>query len=249
MSNLKKVRVQLLDEQTNAVVEEVDVITSAQSVLFDDGETFQQKLNLGKLKGDKGNTGERGATGPQGPQGPKGDTGNQGPQGLQGEKGDAFSIAKVYPSISAMNADYNNSTIQAGQFVLIETGNINDVDNAKMFVKGASAYTYVTDLSGADGMQGPQGIQGIQGPKGDKGSTGDRGSQGLQGETGPIGPQGPQGAAGPKGDKGDTGSQGPKGDVGNQGPQGPKGQDGDNVKVGASLGSATQCKLFFKVVG
>lgn len=60
MAGLKKVRVQLLDEKTGSVLEEVDVLTSADSVTFSDGETFQQKLDSGKLKGQ---------TGPQGPKG------------------------------------------------------------------------------------------------------------------------------------------------------------------------------------
>ena len=54
----------------------------ASMIIFTDGETFQNKLDSGTLKGDKGDTG---ATGPKGP---KGDTGAQGPQGLKGEKGD-----------------------------------------------------------------------------------------------------------------------------------------------------------------
>ncbi len=65
---------------------------------------------------------------------------------------------------------------------------------------------------------------------------------GPQGEPGPTGPQGL------KGDTGATGAQGPKGDVGPQGPKGEKGDPGDNVKVGANLSTATQQKLFFKVV-
>ena len=62
MSTLNKVRVQLLNKTTGAVEQEVDVLTSADAVTFNDGETFQQKLDAGKLKGAKGDTG---ATGPQ----------------------------------------------------------------------------------------------------------------------------------------------------------------------------------------
>lgn len=75
MSKLNKVRVQLLDEETGSVLEEVDVMTSADAVSFADGQTFQQKLDTGLLKGQKGDTG---ATGPQGSQGPKGDKGDTG---------------------------------------------------------------------------------------------------------------------------------------------------------------------------
>ena len=70
MSELRKVRVQLLNESTGAVEEEVNVLTSAECVTFADGETFEQKLAAGKL------TGPKGATGAQGPKGDKGDPGD-----------------------------------------------------------------------------------------------------------------------------------------------------------------------------
>lgn len=208
MSNLKKVRVQLLDEKTGAVLQEVDVLTSADSVTFADGQTFQQKLDAGLLKGQ---TGAAGAQGPQGLQGPKGDTGAIGAQGVKGDKGDPFTIAKVYGSISAMNSGYSTDGLAKGSFVIIDNGNVNDADNAKLYVKGAASYTYLTDLSGAQGMQGPQGIQGIQGVKGDKGDTG---------ATGAVGAQGPQGIQGLKGDTGATGPQGTAGVAGAKGVDG-----------------------------
>ena len=74
MSKLNKVRVQLLDEETGSVLEEVDVMTSADAVSFADGQTFQQKLDAGLLKGQKGDTGAIG---------PKGDTGPQEKQDLK----------------------------------------------------------------------------------------------------------------------------------------------------------------------
>ncbi len=155
--------------------------------------------------------------------GAKGDTGEQGPQGIQGE---AFSIAKTYPSVAAMNADFGGTDVSEGQFVLIDTGNVEDADNAKLYVKGATAYSYITDLSGATGMTGPQGPQGLVGPKGDpgiQGEQGPKGEQGLQGTPGVQGDQGVQGPQGPQGLKGDTGAKGDKGD---QGVQGPAGADG-----------------------
>jgi hypothetical protein len=84
---LKKVRVQLLNEQTGDVLEEVDVLTNADAVLFSDGETFQQKLNAGKLKGTPGSTGPQGAPGIQGPKGADGAIGPKGDKGLTGDKG------------------------------------------------------------------------------------------------------------------------------------------------------------------
>lgn len=125
-----------------------------------------------------GEKGDIGLTGPQGVQGPRGVQGVQGPQGPQGKP---FSIAKVYQSVNAMHAGYATDGVEIGGFVVIETGNVDDADNARLYLKGNYAYEYVTDLSGMQGMQGPQGPQGIQGV------------QGKQGPIGPVGPVGPVG--------------------------------------------------------
>lgn len=125
------------------------------------------------LKGDKGDTGEKGDkgdTGSQGPKGEQGDPGSQGPQGEPGPKGDQgepFQIRKIYSSVDEMEADYNNPGIEEGDFVLINTNDVSDPDNAKLYVKGPTGWQFVTDLSGA---------QGIQGPKGDTGSPAGFGS-------------------------------------------------------------------------
>lgn len=60
----------------------------ASQVKFTDGQTFQQKLDEGTLKGEKGDKGETGAQGPAGATGPKGDAGEQGPAGADGAKGE-----------------------------------------------------------------------------------------------------------------------------------------------------------------
>ena len=59
---------------------------NANQITFSDGQTFQDKLDAGMLKGDKGEPGEQGS---QGPQGEKGDTGATGPQGEVGPQGPA----------------------------------------------------------------------------------------------------------------------------------------------------------------
>lgn len=100
MSKLNKVRVQLLDEETGSVLEEVDVMTSADAVSFADGQTFQQKLDAGLLKGQKGDTG---AIGPKGDTGPQGATGPQGSQGPKGDKGDTGETVRV-------GTDYSTAT-------------------------------------------------------------------------------------------------------------------------------------------
>ena len=191
-----------------------------------DGDDWKEDVSQGPKgdpgeQGPQGPAGKDGAAGPQGPAGAKGDQGERGPQGIQGPKGDpgeAFSIAKTYVSVEAMNKGFATDEVKPGQFVMIDTGNVEDADNAKLYVKGAEAYTYITDLSGATGMTGPKGEPGAQGPAGKDGAAG---------------PQGPVG---------------PKGEQGLQGPAGADGKDGDNVKVGTDYETAKQVKLFFKVM-
>lgn len=101
----------------------------------------------------------------------KGDAGAKGDQGEKGEKGDAFSIAKIYASVAEMNKGYATDNVPEGGFVLINTGNVENEDNAKLYVKGEEAYVYLTDLSGAAGIQGPAGEDGADGEKGDTGTS------------------------------------------------------------------------------
>lgn len=153
----------------------------------------------------------KGAAGAEGPKGDKGDTGEQGQPGIQGPKGDpgeAFTIAKTYKSVAEMNAGFATDGVKEGQFVMIDTGSVEDEDNAKLYVKGAEAYSYITDLSGATGLTGPAGEQGPQGNPGAKGDTGEQGPQGEKGDTGEQGPKGDQGIQGPKGDTGPAGADG-----------------------------------------
>jgi len=70
--------------------------------------------------------------------------------------GDAWHVTKTYASVSAMNADYSGSDTSIGDFVMI-VSNVEDPDNAKVYVKGSSAWVFVVDMSGATGIQGPVG--------------------------------------------------------------------------------------------
>ena len=79
---------------------------------------------------------------------------------LRGAQGEGFKISKTYPSIEAMNAGYATDGVPLYGFVLIDTGNVEDEDNAKLYVKGETAYEYLTDLSGSQGITGPEGPQG-----------------------------------------------------------------------------------------
>lgn len=155
------------------------------------GKNEQEYLaSLKGAKGDKGETGAAGAKGDRGETGavgPQGAEGAQGPAGQKGEKGDPFSIAKVYKSVAEMNSGYAADGVPQGGFVVINTGNVEDEDNAKLFYKGTAKYEYLTDLSGAQGMTGPKGETGAtrkQGPVGPQGETGAKGDKGEKGEPG-----------------------------------------------------------------
>ena len=184
MAELRKVRVQLLNESTGAVEEEVNVLTSADCVTFGDGETFEQKLAAGKL------TGPKGATGAQGVQGPKGDTGATGPQGPQGAAGAKGVSMRLLGAWSNATAYVNNSTYidivtYGGNTYACKTSNTGQTPTNT---------TYWTLIA----QKGATGAQGVQGPKGDTGATGPQGPQGA------AGAKGATGAQGPKGDPGDT---------------------------------------------
>ena len=101
----------------------------------------------------------------------KGDAGAQGIKGDKGDKGDAFSIAKIYASVAEMNEGFATDEVPQGGFVLINTGNVEDADNAKLYVKDAEAYVYLTDLSGSAGIQGPPGEDGAAGATGATGTS------------------------------------------------------------------------------
>lgn len=74
--------------------------------------------------------------------------------------GKPFKISKTYPSITAMEDDSDGVNLY--DFIMINTGNVEDEDNGKLYMKDVSGMAYITDLSG---------VQGIQGVKGDTGLT------------------------------------------------------------------------------
>ena len=151
-------------------------------------------------QGSQGSTGSQGSVGTQGNQGTQGIAGNsvQGSQGVQGSTGLGFAIAKVYGSVSELQADTNPTSIVAGQFAIIDSS---DSDDGELYLWNGIIYTYVTNLEGAQGIQGPQGNQGAQGTAGISGVQGTEGVgiQGAQGTAGIPGTQGPQGAQGDSG--------------------------------------------------
>lgn len=157
MAELRKVRVQLLNESTGAVEEEVNVLTSAECVTFADGETFEQKLAAGKLTGPKGATGPQGQAGARGETGPIGPTG---PAGAKGADGATWITGTVAPSTQGKTGDFYLNT-----------------SNFDVYSKATGSWVKTGNIKGATGPQGPQGAAGergatgAQGPKGDPGDT------------------------------------------------------------------------------
>lgn len=72
-------------------------------------------------------------------------------------EGVGFRVSKTYSSIEAMREGYATDGVPLYGFAIIETGNVNDEDNAKLYCKGQERYEYLTDLSGAQGFKGETG--------------------------------------------------------------------------------------------
>lgn len=68
--------------------------------------------------------------------------------------GDAFTYKKEYPSIEAMEADWGTADVKLGEYVLINTNNVEDPDDAKVYLKTQNGWKFIVDLSGMQGIQG-----------------------------------------------------------------------------------------------
>lgn len=69
--------------------------------------------------------------------------------------GKPYRLVKSYSSIADMIIDYDSSTdVALYEFVIIDTGDVEDPDNAKMYMKGEDAWIFIADLSGSAGVQG-----------------------------------------------------------------------------------------------
>lgn len=101
-------------------------------------------------------------------------------EGLK-EANKSFKLSKIYTSITQMNAGYATDNVPLYGFVLINTGNTSDVDNAKLFVKTETKYDYVSYLVGMQGEKGeaftfedftPEQLELLRGPQGVPGRDG-----------------------------------------------------------------------------
>ena len=222
----KKVQIQLLNEKTGAVIEDVDPVTSADAVTFTDGETFQQKYDTGKLRGQTGATGAAGAKGANGTtftptvsstgvlswtnngnlvnptsvniKGPKGDTGATGAPGATGPKGDKGNTGATGPQgPKGDTGKTGNQALQAARHWSVVYTQI-----------GITATGNVSDFNRTPVV-------------GDVFANVDGGSNigtwqvtNVSGTTVTIKLLSYTSSKGDKGDKGDTGATGPKGDKG-----------------------------------
>ena len=181
-----------------------DVRYETDSFAVWDGRLWQSASD-GNIGNEPSNDSEHwiqvGSVGPMGPQGPQGE---QGLQGIQGEKGDPFTIYRTFSSVAEMEADL---TVPDGQFVVIAS-DVEDPDNARLYVRTSEGYFFITDLSGAQGFKGDPGVSITHEWDGTvlvltdaSGTTRTdlRGEKGDTGPIGPVGPQGPQGEIGPQG--------------------------------------------------
>ena len=83
----------------------------------------------------------------------------QGQVGPVGPQGNPFKVKKTYATVQLMIDDYDNMEIN--DYVMI-SGNIEEEDNAKLFVKTEQEdpvyrWQYLADFSGASGVVGPRG--------------------------------------------------------------------------------------------
>ena len=68
-------------------------------------------------------------------------------------------ITKSYRSEEEMYADFNNPDIQLSDIVIINTDDVEDPENARLYLKGDSTWIFITDLSGSQGIKGESAYQ------------------------------------------------------------------------------------------
>lgn len=71
-------------------------------------------------------------------------------------RGKDFRISGVYPSIAAMQDDFESFALY--EFAMIDTGSVEDEDTGKLFCRETEEWRYIGDLSGAQGIKGDTGI-------------------------------------------------------------------------------------------
>ena len=251
----------LEDDKTSADLK-LDFISkekgNTSEIIFDDGESLQDKYVDGGIAGPQGPQGPKGDPGEQGPKGDPGEPGKQGLPGPQGPQGEQGPMGPVGPQ--GMRGDKG--------------------------AQGDPGPQGIQGIQGPEGPQGEQGPQGPQGPQGEPGPKGDIGSEGPKGDRGEAfriysildyESELPDPSTvtdnyayfvnaksetepyedgmhqwilmqatnkwydngvwnGPTGPQGPVGPQGPIGETGPTGPQGPKGDTGEGIPSGGTYG-------------
>ena len=75
-------------------------------------------------------------------------------------RGEPFTIDKTYSSIEEMNNSFATDDVKKDHFVVINTGNVEDEDNGKLYRKDEDGYTFIVDMSGKRGEDGEKGDPG-----------------------------------------------------------------------------------------
>ena len=148
------------------------------------------------LDGIQGESGISGYSGDSGISGISGFSGTSGFSGISGATGLGFAIAKTYASVAALTADTSPTGIVAGQFAIIDTGDVENAENSRLYLWNGSTYQYTSDLSGAEGIKGESGISGYSGYSGTNGTSGFSGQNGATGTSGFSGFSGTSGFSG-----------------------------------------------------
>lgn len=89
--------------------------------------------------------------------------GTKGDKGEKGESGEPFRIVKQYTSVKEMREDFANKAVPLGSFVLIVTGTPEVGDTVKLYCKGETAWTYISDMTVDVGLKGDKGEAGDDG--------------------------------------------------------------------------------------
>lgn len=68
--------------------------------------------------------------------------------------GDSFVIKRTYSSVQEMEDNFNSPDVLVGEFVVINTEDIEDPENSRLYMKAEESWKFITDLSGATGVTG-----------------------------------------------------------------------------------------------
>jgi len=69
-----------------------------------------------------------------------------------------FCIARTFSSVAEMNGGAASDGVENGQYVMVDTGNVEDSENACLYFKQDGSYRFITDLSGAAGVTPVRGV-------------------------------------------------------------------------------------------